>query len=199
MDINKSKKFVEVKSRRVDNQWDVARLAKMMGATTEVTIDFEKVTDRVRNKIASGLEGYPTYPVGGYSSKARQLYDQVCKFYEIPWSDVDKDRININGLDNEQLYDEIYNVLYADAVARRMETGDDWYIQRLLRNCSKEEGNIYFYGMSSTTWENVQQSGVLERIQEYLSAAMKPKLDQALTTVQFGGKIKFKLDFNRGE
>jgi hypothetical protein len=195
MDTNKSKKFVEVKSKRVDNQWDVARISKMMGATTEVTIDFEKVTDRVRNKIASGLENYPTYPVGGYSSKARQLYDHVCKFYEIPWSDVDKDRININGLDNEQLYDEIYNVLYADAVARRMETGDDWYVQRLLRNCSKEEGSIYFYGMSSATWESVQQSGVLKRIQEYLSAAMKPKLDQALTTVQFGGKIKFKLDF----
>lgn len=195
MDTNKSRKFVEVKSKRVADQWDVARIAKMMGATTEVTIDFEKVTDRVRNKIASGLEGYPTYPVGGYASKARQLYDHVCKFYEIPWSDVDKDRININGLDNEQLYDEIYNVLYADAVARRMETGNDWYVQRLLRNCSKEEGSIYFYGMSSATWESVQQSGVLERIQEYLSAAMKPKLDQALTTVQFGGKIKFKLDF----
>jgi hypothetical protein len=195
MDTNKSRKFVGVKSKRVDNYWDVARMAKVMGATTEVTIDFEAVTDRVRNKVISGLAGYPAYPVGGYQSKARQLYDHVCKFYEIPWSNVDKQRISLNHLYNEPLYDEVYNVLYADAVAQRMETGDDWSIRRLTRDCDKEQGRIYFYGMNASTWRYLQQSGVLERIQEYLSAAIQPKLDQALTTVQFGGKIKFKLDF----
>lgn len=183
-----------VKAKRVHDVWDIARASKVMGATTDVTLDFEHVTERVRSKIVSALQNYPDKHPGGYRSHARKLYDYLCEFYDLPSNRIDEDGIYLNKLYDEALYEETYNIVYADALAKRMEHGAEWLITRLEARCSKELGKISYYGMSHQTNQLIRDSGVVDRIHQYMMKELAPKLEKALTTVQFGGKIKFQLE-----
>ena len=181
----------KVKSKNLCDVWDAARSFSIMGATTEITIDFEKVTDRVRSKVSKALQNYPEGHAGGYRSHARKLYDKVSEFYELPRNYIDQSCVRLVHLHDKAVYDEVYAVLYADAVAQRMETGREWPIQRLEKNSSRENGNIYYYHLEEQTYQHMQESGLIERIKASVKETLADRLDKALTTVQFGGKITF--------
>lgn len=181
----------KVKSKHLCDVWDAARAFKIMGATTEITIDFEKVTDRVRSKVVKALKNYPDCNPGGYRSEARKLYDKLAEFYELPRNYIDESCVRLINLKDKTLYDEVYAVLQADALSQRMETGDNWSLKRLENNANRETGNIYYYHMEKHSYEALHESGLMERIKKYIKETLDTNLDKALTTVQFGGKIKF--------
>ena len=182
---------------KFSSKWDVAYKVDMPGVTCDLEVDFSKISSRVHKKVLYAVENYPEIPKQfGYSSDARRLFETLRKYHGLPVYNINH-LIKVHGLRDPELYQELYEFCYADAVAKRMERGEDWTLRNLVYEyeSGKHEGNLSYYpGYGGDEFEKqVEQSDVCKRVKQYLQKQTAPVLEKMYQTVAYGGCIRFQL------
>lgn len=116
-------------------QWDVARTANTMAVVTTVSIDPNKITLRIKNKLVRWL--HDGHLAGGYQSHARKIGDLLVDKFNLPTTHATWRGIYVrNDSVHEQAKQTILSYLEADWTAFILEHPEynnrghhNWYRQ----------------------------------------------------------------------
>lgn len=136
---------------KAPNQWDVARAANTMAVVTNIAIDPNKITVRIKNKLIKWLE--TGYLDGGYRSEARKIGEMLAQKFNLPTTATTWRGLHAR-ITNKQMGRELSELLQADWAAEVLERphiARSWYAGKYdeaLDACERADGvdfHIYLH------------------------------------------------------
>jgi hypothetical protein len=185
------------KSFKVSNKWDIAYRASLPTATTTVELDFSKLKTPTYNKLLKIIEHYPVSPGKGYGwySEAKKLFNALSQYYCVPNNNVHEYGISLEGILDDGLWHEVWELCYADAIAERMADRGEWCMNNLIRrkDRDKAERRISYWHGSKEFYQEFPKSEAYAKVSAHLRDRMEPTLEKMFETVAYGATIRFQL------
>jgi hypothetical protein len=184
------------KSVPIRNKWDIAHYTCLPAASTVVEIDFSKLSTTTYNKLLKLIEVYPANPGKGYgySSQCRKLFNALSRHMKLPQQNMNDWGMSFTGIDNKQLWEELYEICLSDAIAKRLQ-GDEWNLNRLNRDKEKMflEGDIIYWHGSPEFYATLPESDLFQRVANYIRNRSTEALEKMYDIAAYGGCIRFEL------
>lgn len=187
----------EIKKYRTYNVWDKNCMLRLPGTTTVVTIDFDKLTKRMRTNLRKQFDAYKKCDRHrSYYSKSSQLLDKLLDYYEVPRATIEEQQITLDGI-NEKLWDKAYELALANVTTYLMN--DERWKQH-ARNDFKNMTDAYGEAKTRFVWwargEKFSKE-LLEDLRQdyaqYQEETFGSRLEKVEHVVNFGGVIHFEL------
>lgn len=169
------------------------------GASAQVTVDFSKISTRLRNSLIQGLKDYPK-DISGYG-KAYKMMHLLRENFRFGRSMLGEDRVSVD-LDvpttHPELAKKFLDHCKAHIVAERLEKSGDAYFDRYSTSQMEtltenfNDGRLYYWGRHAFSSDAGQQ--LLNEITEIVREHDKAKLDEAMEVVVGGRCIHISIN-----
>ena len=168
------------------------------GASAQVTVDFSKISTRLRNSLIQSLKDYPQDPKG--YGKTYKMFRLLRDNFRFGRSMLGEDRVSV-GLDMPSKHPELAKKFLdhckAHIVAERLERDDEYSVrystsqmETLTENFNN--GRLYYWGRHAFSSDAGQQ--LLNEITEIVREHEKAKLDEAMEVVVGGRCIHISIN-----
>jgi len=184
------------KIKEVRGKWDIASYAGLPAATTTVTVDFSNLSKHTYNKIVQLVEAYPhEVPRCGYGSKAYKLFKMLCEYHDVPMINIKPYGITLRGITDPTLWQEMYDLCFADALAGRMESRNNHRLTYLEAGKERyqKQGEIHYWYGSHEFYEALQTNEIMQQTVKFLRESTAERMEKAYNTAAYGGCITMQL------
>ena len=185
--------------RRTTSIIDAGFYVTLPGASAQVTVDFSKISTRLRNCLIQGLKNYPKETTG--YGKAYKMMRLLVENFGFGRSSLDEDRVTV-GLDIPSTHPELarrfLDYCKAHIVSRRLESSGDEYFVRFsnqqMDRLTEEfnNGKLHYWDRHAFSSDAGQQ--LLSEITEIVREHDKAKLDEAMEVVVGGRCIHISIN-----
>lgn len=170
---------------------DAGFYVTLPGASAQVTVDFSKISTRLRNALIQGLKDCPKEPRG--YGKTYKMFRLLAENFGFGRSRLGEDRVSVElnlPFTHPELAKRFLDYCKAHIVAERLENNGDEYFVRysnqqmesLTQNFNN--GKLYYWSRHAFSSDAGQQ--LLNEIQEIVREHDKAKIDEAMEVVVGG-------------
>lgn len=170
---------------------DAGFYATLPGASAQVTVDFSKISTRLRNSLIRGLKDYPE-SVKGYG-KTYKMMRLLRENFGFGRSSLDQDRISVDlniPTKHPELAKRFLDHCKAHIIAERLEhNGDEYFVRYSNQQMETLTGNfnigkLYYWSRHAFSSDAGKQ--LLNEISEIVREHDKAKIDEAMEVVVGG-------------
>lgn len=178
---------------------DAGFYVTLPGASAQVTVDFSKISTRLRNALILSLKNCPKEPRG--YGKTYKMFRLLAENFGFGRSRLDEDRVVVDleiPFKHPELARRFLDYCKAHIVSRRLESSGDEYFVRFsnqqMDRLTEEfnNGRLHYWDRHAFSSDAGQQ--LLNEISEIVREHDKAKLDEAMEVVVGGRCIHISIN-----
>jgi hypothetical protein len=183
--------------KQVHDVWEVARVSKLPGVTTTVTIDLSKLTTRMHNNLIKRMNAFleSSPPAKDYYSQSGKLFRLIRDYFGLHEQVVNVSHINIYDITPE-IKEFAYELALADTTAYLLEETKEYnkaYARRQLDRLKDSGLDVFMYGFNRAGAFKEDILKLRKEVSENSKIGKEEKYEKLQNLINFGGSFQLEL------
>jgi len=183
--------------KQVRDVWEVARMSKLPGVTTTVTVDLSKLTTRMHNNLIKRMNAFleGDHLGRGYYSQSGKLFSVIRNYLGLH-----EPVVNINEIDIYDITPEIrefaYELAVADTTAYLLEETREYckdYARQRLEALKSNGLDRFRYSLNHAEPFRKDILKLRKMVTEHSQKGMEEKYEKLQNLINFGGSFQLEL------